>query len=44
MTPTYLDSAEDWFRVVPEGVNVVFATLGVEEHSPREFDKARAAN
>src|SRR5262249_11744303 len=42
-TPTYLDSAEDWFRVVPDGVNVVFATLGVEEHTANEFDKARAA-
>ena len=41
-TPTYLDSAEDWFRIVPEGVNVVFATLGVEEHTAQEFDKARA--
>ncbi|HTM11031.1 MAG TPA: hypothetical protein VL754_21820 [Verrucomicrobiae bacterium] len=43
VTPTYLDNAEDWFRIVPEGVNVVFATLGVEEHTPKEFDKARAA-
>jgi len=43
VTPTYLDSAEDWFRIVPDGVNVVFATLGVEEHTPKEFDKARAA-
>jgi maleate isomerase len=42
-TPTYLDSAEDWFRIVPDGVNVVFATLGVEEHTAGEFDKARAA-
>jgi maleate cis-trans isomerase len=43
VTPTYLDSAEDWFQIVPGGVNVVFATLGVEEHTPNEFDKARAA-
>ena len=43
ITPTYLDEAQDWFRIVPEGVNVVFATLGVEEHTPREFQKARAA-
>src|SRR5262249_2544648 len=43
VTPTYLDSAEDWFQIVPDGVNVVFATLGVEEHTPNEFDKARAA-
>src|ERR1043166_9004026 len=42
VTPTYLDSAEDWFQIVPDGVNVVFATLGVEEHTPNEFDKARA--
>ena len=41
ITPTYLDEAQDWFRVVPEGVNVVFATLGVEEHTPQEFQKAR---
>jgi maleate cis-trans isomerase len=41
ITPTYLDEAEDWFRIVPEGVNVVFATLGVEEHTPQEFQKAR---
>ena len=43
VTPTYLDSAEDWFQIVPDGVNVVFATLGVEEHTSNEFDKARAA-
>ncbi len=43
VTPTYLDSAEDWFQIVPDGVNVVFATLGVEDHTPNEFDKARAA-
>ncbi|HEV8659145.1 MAG TPA: hypothetical protein VGL70_24055 [Candidatus Binatia bacterium] len=43
ITPTYLDEAQDWFKVVPEGVNVVFATLGVEEHTPEEFHKARAA-
>ncbi len=42
VTPTYLDSAEDWFQIVPDGVNVVFATLGVEDHTPNEFDKARA--
>jgi maleate isomerase len=41
VTPTYLDNAGDWFKVVPEGVNVVFATLGVEEHTPKEFDKAQ---
>lgn len=41
VTPTYLDNAGDWFKVVPEGVNVVFATLGVEEHSPEEFEKAQ---
>lgn len=41
VTPTYLDNAQDWFRVVPEGVNVIFATLGVEEHTPKEFDQAR---
>ena len=43
VTPTYLDSAEDWIRIVPDGVNVVFATLGVEDHTAKEFDKARAA-
>ena len=43
VTPTYLDEAQDWFKVVPEGVNVVFATLGVEEHTPQEFHKARQA-
>jgi maleate isomerase len=43
ITPTYLDEAQDWFKVVPEGVNVVFATLGVEEHTPEEFHKACAA-
>jgi maleate cis-trans isomerase len=43
ITPTYLDEAEDWFKIVPEGVNVVFATLGVEDHTPEEFQKARAA-
>ena len=41
VTPTYLDNAQDWFQVVPEGVNVIFATLGVEEHTPQEFDQAR---
>jgi maleate isomerase len=43
ITPTYLDEARDWFEIVPEGVNVIFATLGVEEHTPQEFQKARAA-
>jgi maleate isomerase len=43
ITPTYLDEAGDWFKIVPEGVNVVFATLGVEEHTPEQFHKARAA-
>lgn len=42
ITPTYLDEARDWFRVVPDGVNVVFATLGVEEHTAEEFEKARS--
>jgi maleate isomerase len=42
ITPTYLDEAQDWFRVVPEQVNVVFATLGVEDHTPAEFQKAGA--
>ena len=41
ITPTYLDEAQDWFKVVPDGVNVVFATLGVEDHTPQEFQKAR---
>jgi maleate isomerase len=41
VTPTYLDEAQDWFRVVPEGVNVIFATLGVENHTPQEFRKAQ---
>ena len=41
VTPTYLDNAGDWFKVLPEGVNVVFATLGVEEHTPAEFQKAK---
>lgn len=43
VSPTYIDNADDWFRIVPEGVNVVFATLGVEEHTPEEFHKARQA-
>jgi len=43
ITPTYLDEAQDWFKIVPQGVNVVFATLGVEEHTPEEFQKAREA-
>jgi maleate isomerase len=43
ITPTYLDEAGDWLKIVPEGVNVVFATLGVEEHTPEQFHKARAA-
>jgi maleate isomerase len=43
ITPTYLDEAQDWFKVVPEGVNVVFATLGVEEHTQEQFQKAREA-
>jgi maleate isomerase len=43
ITPTYLDEAQDWFKIVPEGVNVVFATLGVEEHTAEEFQKAREA-
>jgi maleate isomerase len=43
ITPTYLDEAQDWFKVVPDGVNVVFATLGVEDHTPEEFQKARDA-
>ena len=41
VTPTYLDEAQDWFKIVPEGVNVVFATLGVEDHTPQEFLKAQ---
>jgi hypothetical protein len=41
VSPTYVDNAGDWFKVVPEGVNVIFATLGVEEHTAREFDKAQ---
>lgn len=41
VSPTYVDNAGDWFKVVPEGVNVIFATLGVEEHTPQEFDKAQ---
>lgn len=41
VSPTYLDDAEDWFKVLPEGVNVIFATLGVEEHTPKEFQKAK---
>lgn len=41
VTPTYLDNAGDWFKILPEGVNVVFATLGVEEHTPAEFQKAK---
>ncbi len=41
VSPTYLDDAGDWFKVLPEGVNVIFATLGVEEHTPKEFQQAR---
>jgi maleate isomerase len=41
VSPTYLDDAEDWYRVLPEGVNVIFATLGVEDHTPKEFQQAR---
>src|SRR3989338_3357862 len=41
VSPAYVDNAGDWFKVLPEGVNVVFATLGVEEHTPKEFDKAQ---
>jgi maleate isomerase len=41
VTPTYLDEAQDWFKVVPEGVNVIFATLGVEDHTPQEFRRAQ---
>lgn len=41
VSPTYVDNAGDWFKVLPEGVNVVFATLGVEEHTPAEFQKAQ---
>ncbi|MGH7774747.1 MAG: maleate cis-trans isomerase family protein [Candidatus Binatia bacterium] len=41
VTPTYLDDAQDWFKALPEGVNVIFATLGVEAHTPEEFLKAR---
>ena len=41
VSPTYVDNAGDWFKVLPEGVNVVFATLGVEEHTPGEFQKAK---
>ena len=40
VSPTYLDDARDWFKPLPEGVNVIFATLGVEEHTPKEFHKA----
>jgi maleate isomerase len=43
ITPTFLDEGRDWFKIVPDGVNVVFATLGVEEHTPAEFQKAREA-
>ena len=41
VTPTYLDEAQDWFKIVPEDVNVIFATLGVEDHTPQEFLKAQ---
>lgn len=40
VSPTYVDDAGDWLKVLPEGVNVVFATLGVEDHTPKEFHKA----
>ena len=40
VSPTYVDNASDWLKVLPEGVNVIFATLGVEEHTPKEFHKA----
>ena len=40
VSPTYVDDGGDWFKVLPEGVNVVFATLGVEDHTPKEFQKA----
>ena len=40
VSPTYLDDAQDWFKPLPEGVNIIFATLGVEEHTPKEFHKA----
>jgi maleate isomerase len=43
ITPTFLDEGRDWFKIVPDGVNVVFATLGVEDHTPEEFQKAREA-
>jgi maleate cis-trans isomerase len=41
VSPTYLDDAQDWFKALPEGVNVVFATLGVEAHTTEEFQRAR---
>lgn len=41
VSPTYCDNAQDWLKPLPEGVNVVFATLGVEEHTPKEFQQAR---
>lgn len=41
VSPTYLDDAQDWLKAIPAGVNLVFATLGVEEHTSREFQQAR---
>ncbi len=40
VSPTYIDDAEDWFKVLPEGVNVILATLGVEEHTSKDFQQA----
>jgi len=41
VSPTYCDNAQDWLQPLPEGVNVLFATLGVEEHTPQEFQQAK---
>jgi maleate isomerase len=38
--PSILDNDSEWNVILPEGVVMVFATLGVQDHIPEEFDRA----
>ncbi len=40
--PSILDNDSEWNAILPEGVVMVFATLGVQDHVPEEFDRAAA--
>ena len=37
--PSILDNDSEWNAILPEGVVMVYATLGVLDHTPEEFNK-----